>query len=84
MLLYHPIRKTYDDFDEIYRYRMDEENGTLIETDIELQKGMILILSGISEYAIIIEEVWEGNGQKYFSHKSAKEIVVRGRLPRND
>jgi|SRR5699024_2367026 len=84
MLLYHAVRKTYDDFEEVYQYRMDEEDGTLIETDRELKKGQIIILKGISEFAIIVEEVWEENGKRCFSHITAKELIVRGRLPRND
>lgn len=84
MLLYHAIRKTYDDFDEVYQYRFDGANGALIETDKELKPGQIIILKYISEYAIIVEKVWEMNGKKYFSHNTADEIVVRGRVPRNN
>lgn len=83
MLLYHAIRKTFDDFEEIYKYRFDGENGSLIETDKELKPGQIIILKSISDYAIIVTEVWEKNGQKFFAHVSAEEVVVRGRLPRS-
>lgn len=81
MLLFHPLRKTYDDFEEVYQYRMDEENGTLIETDKELKPGMVMILSSISDYAILVSEVWEENGQRCFSHISAENIIVRARTP---
>lgn len=80
MLLYHPIRKTYDDFEEVYRYRF-VENGSLIETDKELNQGKIVILKDISDYAIIITKVWEEDGEKYFSHDSANKVVVRARIP---
>lgn len=33
MLLYHALRKTYDDFEEVFEYRFDGKDGTLIETD---------------------------------------------------
>ncbi|USK60386.1 hypothetical protein [Peribacillus asahii] len=82
MLLYHAIRKTFDDFEEVYQYRFDGEKGPLIETDKELKSGQIIILKDVNEYAIIVEKVWEKNGQKYFSHDTAEEIVVRGRVPR--
>lgn len=82
MLLYHPISKTYNDFEEVHEYRFDDINGSLIETDKELHSGSVLIIRGISDHAIVIKETWEENGIKYFSHESAEEIIVRGRLPR--
>lgn len=38
MLLYHPIRKTYDDFDQTYSYTKVGESGSLykMQTDKEL------------------------------------------------
>lgn len=82
MLLYHPIRKTYDDFDKIFEYWFDGKDGTMIETDKELKPGQIVVLKDISEFAIIITKVWEEDGEKYFLHDSAEEIVVRARKPR--
>lgn len=81
MLLYHPIRKTYADFEKVYRYRFDDKNGTMIETDKELESGQIVILRDISEYAIVITKVWEEDGKKYFLHDSAEKLVVRARKP---
>lgn len=83
MLLYHPIRKTYNDFEKVYQYRIDGEDGELIETDKELMSGQIIILKGISEYAIIVKKVWEENGQRYFSHDTAEAVIVRGRTTKN-
>jgi hypothetical protein len=57
LLLYHLIRKTFDDFEKGYRYRIDGEDGELIDTDKELKPGQIIILKGISEYAIIVRKV---------------------------
>ncbi|RIW27622.1 hypothetical protein D3H55_22805 [Bacillus salacetis] len=82
MLLYHPLRKTYDDLAFVFQYRFDGEHGTLIETDRELFAGQIVILKDISEYAIIVDKVWEENGEKYFSHKSAENVIVRARVPK--
>jgi hypothetical protein len=81
LLLYHAIYKTYDDFEEVFQYRFDDENGTLIETDKELKSGQIMIIKDISEYAIIIEEVLGKNGQKYFSHDTAEKVVFQARTP---
>jgi hypothetical protein len=83
MLLYHPISKTYDDFNEVHQYRFDDMNGSLIETDKELIPGSIVVIKGVADYAIIIKMIWEEDGKKYFSHDSAEEIVVRARMPRN-
>jgi hypothetical protein len=84
LLLFHPIQKTFDDFDEIYRYRFDDKDGEMIESDRELIPGIVLILRVMTcDYAIVIKEVWEENGEKYFTHDSAKDIVVRGRPSRN-
>ncbi|WP_077318175.1 hypothetical protein [Virgibacillus proomii] len=80
MLLYHEIHKTFDDFEEVFRYRMDRDDGTLIETDKELQKGQVIIIKDINEYAIIVEDVWEEYGQRYFSHVSAEDLIVRARV----
>lgn len=82
MLLYHPISKTYNEFEEVCKYHFDDINGSLIETDKELVPGSIVILKDISEFAIIIKDVWEVDGEKCFTHDSAKEIIVRGRLPK--
>jgi len=41
LLLYHEIHKTFDDFEEVYQYRMNGEGGTLIETDKELKQGVL-------------------------------------------
>jgi hypothetical protein len=82
LLLYHAIRKTFDDFDEVYQYRFDGKGGEMIETDKELKPGSVVILKGINDYAILITKVWEEGGEKYFSHDSAEEVVVRARLPR--
>jgi adenine-specific DNA methylase len=81
VLLYHAIHKTYDDFDEVYRYRMGGKGGTLIETDKELKQGQVIILSDINDYAIIVDKVWEENDQKYFTYISAERVVVRARVP---
>ncbi|MCH1627237.1 hypothetical protein [Fredinandcohnia quinoae] len=83
MLLFHPLRKTYDDFEEVYQYRMDAVDGTLIETDKELQVNQVIILKDISDYGIIVERVWEEDGQMCFTHVSAKDLIVRARTPRN-
>jgi adenine-specific DNA methylase len=61
---------------------MDEEDGTFIETDKELKEGQVIILKDINEYAIIMEKVWEENGQKCFTHVSAKDLIARARTPR--
>lgn len=83
MLLYHAIRKNYADFDKVHCYRMDEKDGTLNETDKELLEGQVMILKGMSsDYAIIVEKVWEEDGQKCFTHISAKDLIVRARTPR--
>lgn len=82
MLLYHAIRKTYDDFEEVYSYRLDKVDGTKIETDKELKKGQIIILKDLSEFAIIVEEIWAEAGVKCFSYKSAESVIVRARVPR--
>lgn len=82
LLLYHSIRKTYDDFEEVHQYRFDNIIGSLIETDKELVSGSIVIIKDISEFAIVIKEVWEANGKRYFSHDSAENIVVRARTSR--
>lgn len=82
LLLYHALQKTFADFDEVYQYRFDGKGGEMIETDKELKPGSVVILKGISDYAIIITKVWEVDGRKYFTHDSAEEIVVRGRTPR--
>lgn len=81
MLLYHPTRKTYDDFDEVYTYIFHGEFGstTKIETDKELKEGQIVILRDIADYAIIVERIWEENGEKHFTHDTAERIVARGR-----
>ncbi|WP_368901921.1 hypothetical protein [Oceanobacillus oncorhynchi] len=81
MLIYHAIRKTFADFEEVYRYRMDGKDGTLIETDKKLKEGQVIIIKDINEYAIIVDEVWEGNGERYFTHVSAEDFVVRARVP---
>lgn len=83
MLLYHPLRKSFDDFEEVYKYYFDDKSGEFIETDKELQENKIVFLRDISDYAIIITSVWEENGKWYFSHDTAEEVVVRARLPRN-
>ncbi|WP_071396625.1 hypothetical protein [Bacillus tuaregi] len=83
MLLYHPIRKTYDDFDEIFEYWFDGKDGSSIETDKELSPGNVVILRGLADYAIIITDVWEEDGKRCFSHDSAEKIVVRARPTRN-
>jgi hypothetical protein len=44
LILYHAIRKTYDDFEEVFQYRFDGENGTLLEADKELKPGQIIII----------------------------------------
>jgi len=81
LLLYHAIRKTFDDFEDVYCYRMNEADGTKIETDKELERGQVIILKHISDYAIIVEEIWEESGQKIFTHRTAEELVVRARVP---
>jgi hypothetical protein len=83
LLLYHPITKTYNDFEKVYQYQFDGEGGMLIETDKELKPGQIIILKGISEYAIVVKKVWEKNGQRFFTHDTAEGTVVRARTPRN-
>lgn len=82
MLLYHPLRKTYDEF-EGFEYHFDDSAGTPIETDKEISPGNVVILRDIADYAIIVTDVWEKDGKRYFSHKSAENIVVRARTPRN-
>jgi hypothetical protein len=84
LLLYHPITKTYNDFQKVYQYQFDGEGGKLVETDKELKPGQIIILKDISEYAIIVKKVWEKNGQRFFTHDTAEEIIVRARPPRNN
>ncbi|NRG48074.1 hypothetical protein HRF87_25625 [Bacillus sp. CRN 9] len=81
MLLYDSIHKTFKDFESVYRYRMNGENGTLIETDRKLEKGQVIIIKDIKEYAIIVDSIWEENGQTYFSHKTAQDLIVRARIP---
>ncbi|MEK5233843.1 hypothetical protein MHB42_19295 [Lysinibacillus sp. FSL K6-0232] len=83
MLLYHALRKTFDDFDEVYEYHFDDSSGTYIETDKELQVNQVVFLRDINDYAIIITAVWEQDGKRYFSHKTAENVVVRARTPRN-
>ena len=85
MLLFHPIRKTFEDFDEVYTYYIHGENGkaSRIEVDTPLRKGQVLILGGISRYAIVVMDVWEEpDGSKHFQVVSAEGIVVRGREPK--
>lgn len=81
LLIYHAIRKNFADFEEVYQYRMDSESGTLIETDKELKEGQVIIIKDINEYAIIVDEVWEENGERYFTHVTAEDLVVRARVP---
>ncbi len=81
LLLYDAIHKTFDDFKEVFRFRMNGETGTLIETDKELKQGQVIILKDINEYAIIVDKIWEENGQWYFTHFSAEDLVVRARVP---
>lgn len=83
MLLYHALHKTFDDFEEVFEYRFDGKDGTLIETDKELKPRDVVILEGISEYAIVVTSVWEEGGKRYFSHDTAEEIVVRARKARS-
>ena len=83
MLIYHAIRKTFADFEEVYEYYFNDNSETLIETDKELKPGQVVILRDINDYAIVITDVWEKGGKRYFSHDTAEEIVVRARLPRN-
>lgn len=80
MLLFHPISKTFEQFTEVYDYYFEE--GSMIETDKELMPGQIVILKGISEYAIVVKKVREEGGRKCFSHDSAEKVVVRARMPR--
>lgn len=80
MLLYHPINKTYDDFDEVYRYHLYGPSGLIIETDKKLIEGQVIILKDIREYAIVVDKIWEQLGELYFTHYSAEEIVVRARV----
>ncbi|MEC1903505.1 hypothetical protein [Bacillus atrophaeus] len=82
MLLYHAIRKTYDDFEEVHQYYLEGLDGTLIETDKVLKPGLVIILKDINEYAITVKSIWNENGQKCFSHESAEEQIVRARIPR--
>lgn len=81
MLLYHPLRKTYDDFDQVYHYTMIGDNGShyKMETDKELKVGQIIILKHISDYAIVVTDIWEVNGEKFFNQNTAEEVIVRGR-----
>lgn len=81
MLLYDAIHKTYKDFTNVYPYRMDGESGVLIETDRKLEKGQVIIIKDIKEYAIIVDSTWEENGQTYFSNKTAQDLIVRARIP---
>lgn len=81
LLLYHEIHKTFDDFEEVYHYRMNGEGGTLIETDKELKQGQVIIIKDINEYAIIVDKIWEVDGQRYFTHISAEDLIVRARVP---
>jgi hypothetical protein len=83
LLLYHPIHKTYNEFEEVYQYQFDGEGGELIETDKELKPGHVIILKGISEYAIIVRKVWEEKGLHYFTHDTAEAVIVRGRTTKN-
>lgn len=81
LLLYHAIRKTFEDFEDVYCYRMNGADGTKIETDKKLKRGQVIIIKDINDYAIIVEEIWEENGQMIFSHRTAEELVVRARVP---
>jgi hypothetical protein len=83
LLLYHPITKTYNHFKNVYQYQFDGDYGELIETDKKLRQGQIIILKGISEFAIIVEKVWEENGKHFFTHSSAEEVIVRARSPKD-
>lgn len=80
MLLYHPLHKTFDDFNEVYCYILGEMK---IETDRELEVGQILILNDISMYAIVIKKIWSEDGNSYILHDTAEEKIVRARLAKN-
>ncbi|PAD21322.1 hypothetical protein CHH64_09290 [Terribacillus saccharophilus] len=58
MLLYHTIHKIYEDFENVYRYRMNGINGALIETDRKLEKGQVIIIKDINDYAIVVDCNW--------------------------
>lgn len=68
LLLYHAIRKTYEDFEDVYCYRMNEADGTKIETDKELERGQVIILKHISDYA---------RGGRVFINCTKKEYIQK-------
>lgn len=82
LLLYHGLHKTFADFENVYRYRLDWSDGIIIETDKELEKGQVIIIKDVNEYAILVDDIWEGtNGEMIFSYRTAEDVIVRARFP---
>ncbi|WDM21281.1 hypothetical protein [Paenibacillus polymyxa] len=84
MLFYHPLRKTFDDFNEVHRYILvSSTSSTEIETDSELVVGQIIMLSDISMNAFVVVSIWIEDGQNHVLCESAESKIVRARLAKD-
>lgn len=82
MLRDHVIRRTFDEFEEVYQYHLI--NGTLIETNKELKEGQIIFISDVSDYVITVKSVWDEYSKRYFTYDTAEDSIVRARIPRKE